>query len=84
MSKELLDKSFNIEEKYLYDIDINVVTNAKTETSKKIANSMTGGVIFADLNDYMKRKKFYHIDHIHFENKAKKQIVNFMLRYINL
>ena len=39
-------------------------------------------VIFADVNSYMKNFSYYHIDHIHFENKAKIEIARFMKNYI--
>lgn len=39
-------------------------------------------IVFADVNSYMKNLNYYHIDHIHFEDKAKIEIARFMQKYI--
>lgn len=65
------------------DNRINSITNAKSEICRKVASIYGGAeVIFADVNSYMKNFSYYHIDHIHFENKAKIEIARFMKNYI--
>ena len=63
------------------DKRINSITNRKTKITQKVADKM-GGVKFIDVNDYMKRQKYIHIDHIHFENKAKNVIAKYMSSYV--
>lgn len=65
------------------DDRINSITNVKSEICRKVASTYGGAeVIFADVNSYMKDLNYYHIDHIHFENKAKIEIARFMKNYI--
>lgn len=65
-----------------YDDRINKITNAKSNTAKRLADKE--GIFYADINNYMRKKKYFHIDHIHYENKAKHVIVNYMLKYISI
>ena len=58
--------------------------NSDKQQKIKVFGRSGGGaeVIFADVNSYMKNFSYYHIDHIHFENKAKIEIARFMKNYI--
>lgn len=66
--------------KEIYDDIINNITNQKSILSEKIAKK--NGCKYIDINEYMRQRNYYHIDHIHFENKAKSTIVQFMMKYI--
>lgn len=63
------------------DRSINSITNRKSIITKKIVDRI-GGVKYIDINDYMKNQKYIHIDHIHFEDKAKNVIAQYMSNYV--
>lgn len=65
------------------DDNISFITNKKTDICRKIVATYGGAnIVFADVNSYMKNLNYYHIDHIHFEDKAKIEIARFMQKYI--
>ena len=71
-------KIFNIPEKY--DEEVNQRKKKRNQIMHEIADEQ--GVDFLDINEYIQDKRFYHIDHIHFEEKAKPVIAKKMIEYI--
>lgn len=66
--------------KETYDSAANEIRDAKNRIWEKIAQEK--GLKYLDINGFMLEngKQFYHQDHIHFENAAKKFIVDEMMR----
>ena len=62
------------------DDGINNITRRKNNIIKEL--SLQGGVNYVDINSFMKNKKCVHVDHIHFEDKAKILIAQEMKRYL--
>ena len=71
---------FNIK-KEVYDQSINSITSRKNFIISKIADDVDY-VMFLDINEFMNHKPYIHIDHIHFEENAKKVIARQMLQQI--
>lgn len=63
------------------DDSINAITQHKNTIIKGLATQMGG--VFLDINSYMNHTHFLHIDHIHFEKRAKRKIAQRMLQAIN-
>lgn len=73
-----LAKLLRLKEKY--DSDINGRKEKKNEIMKRVAAKK--GVKYLDINQYMIKygKRYYHRDHIHYEDSAREFIVNEMIR----
>lgn len=71
---------FNIK-KEVYDQSINSITSRKNFIISKIADDVDY-VMFLDINEFMNHKPYIHIDHIHFEENAKKVIARQMFQQI--
>ena len=61
---------------------INACTTRKNEILKNLEIYGRGGVSFLDINRLTKSKNFHHIDHIHFERKAKSFIAHEMMKLL--
>lgn len=64
------------------DIEINNVTSHKNLILYSLINVNRGGAKLLDINDIMNRQNFFHVDHIHFERKAKLYIAKVMANQI--
>lgn len=56
------------------DVSVNFIKNKKNIIIKDVATTLN--VPFIDINAYMESTSFRHVDHIHYENKAKVVILN--------
>ena len=63
------------------DIEINRVTDAKNVVLKELASELN--LRWLDINTLVEEMKYAHIDHIHFEDKAKYFIANEMCNVID-
>lgn len=63
------------------DPNINSITSKKSEVLKRLSEELT--MEFLDINAYMDTMNFIHVDHIHFEQRAKKVIASKMLSILN-
>ena len=63
------------------DNNINKTTNRRNEIMREVA--LKHGVKFFDINPIVDKKRFIHIDHTHFENKAKPFLAYERLKIIN-
>ena len=68
--------------KEAYDDEVNSVKDMKNNCIRELCDEM--GIPYLDINTYILRypKKYVHYDHIHFEDSAKKVIVEEMIKYI--
>lgn len=76
--KGIIKKLYGKEQK---DERINNVTNRKNMILFELANSRN--LRWLDINSSVNNKHFNHIDHIHFEEKAKSFIAKEMLNVLN-
>ncbi len=65
------------------DEEINRVTDRKNEIIRKVAGASASGVTLLDIDEIVKKKRFMHTDHIHFENEAKLFIAKRMLEAVD-
>ena len=63
------------------DDRINSVTQAKNGVLPGVCESFNCS--FLDINDYMSKQRYLHVDHIHFERRAKNVIAKRMQEEIN-
>lgn len=63
------------------DSKINAITRKKNDILRSISIGLSN-VMFLDINEIMNNTNFIHIDHIHFEEKAKDRIVHEMIKML--
>ena len=69
------------------NIKINTITQWKNIKAKEVVSNISqqmGGVKWFDINNIMKQRHYVHIDHIHYEERAKKAIVKEMSKYLHI